>query len=150
MPDDKEVIGLRDRLYEVHAKDIKIVLQGLTFSPSVLQKLMHLFKDRYMRTIFFEMSFPLTHKILCILRDSQILKNCQRSAPPLTWLPSDFFYSRNPYADILRSVQEQVPKFIVAIIVIIFITIYYYCYLYFYYCYHFYFLLFIICYYYLS
>ena len=56
MPDDKEVIGSIDRSYEVHVKDIKIVLQGLTFSPSVLQKLMYLFKDRYIRTILFEMS----------------------------------------------------------------------------------------------
>lgn len=45
-PDDKEVLGPKNRSFLVNAKDIKVILNGLTYSPQVLSKVLLLFRER--------------------------------------------------------------------------------------------------------
>ena len=52
-PDENRVVGAIDRDFQVNAKDIKVILQDLTNSPSVLQILMQQFKNRFDKLEFY-------------------------------------------------------------------------------------------------
>ena len=52
-PDENRVVGALDRDFQVYAKDIKVILQDLTDSPTVLQKLMQQFKNRFEKIEFY-------------------------------------------------------------------------------------------------
>ena len=52
-PDENRVVGALDRDFQVYAKDIKVILQDLTDSPTVLQKFMQQFKNRFEKIEFY-------------------------------------------------------------------------------------------------